>query len=88
MSIAAKMKEKLETVGIPKESIDVFGSIRCNVHVKCKSHDSARKWADLLGKLFIGSKVYVGKTAWYAKENKGTVLKPSMIKGYMVAVAG
>lgn len=86
--LLAGMQKRLETAGIPFESVKVFGAIRCNVHVVCLGKDTANKWAILLGQVFRGSKVYVGDHEWRAVGNKGTVLRPTKRKGYIIAVSG
>ena len=82
-----QIKNRLETCGIGFDHIDVFGSIRLNVHVACKSRDTADKWASLLAQSFKGGKVVTVKTVWPAKENKNTCLLPTMIEGYRVSIA-
>lgn len=42
-----KIKAKLETLGIPFRSIEVYGS---QIMVTCASRDAAIKWATVLGK--------------------------------------
>lgn len=86
MSLHQQMQAKLEEAGIPAESIKVFGAIRCNVHVVCVSRETARKWEMLLARVFR-SKVSCVETRWEAATNKGTSLRPTMRKGYLVAVA-
>jgi hypothetical protein len=81
------MKQKLSEAGIGFEELKVFGSIKCNVHVKCVSKTTAEKWAILLSQVFNGANVSVVKTMWDAKENKGTCLLPTKRFGYLVAVA-
>lgn len=83
----AAMKAKFETVGLGFESINVFGAIRCNVHVKCVSRDTAGKWAALLFQVFQGVKVSVTATVWDAVDNKGTNLLPTKRHGFLIAVA-
>jgi hypothetical protein len=82
------MKQKLPRVGLGFESIDVFGTIRCNVHVKCISRKTADKWAQLLGTIFKGVRVSLRPTVWDAVENKGTCLNPTRRQGFLIAVAG
>ena len=83
----AAMRARLATAGLGHESISVFGAVRCNVHVRCIGRDTADKWAALLGSVFKGAKVYVGAHEWLASENKGTCLRPTKRRGYLVAVA-
>jgi hypothetical protein len=83
----ALMQQKLEQAGIAFDEIKVFGAIRCNVHVRCLGRDTADKWAELLGAVFQGAKVYLGPTLWNAKHNQGTCLKPTMRRGFLVSVA-
>lgn len=81
-----KFKETLQQAGIPYEEMKVFGAIRLNVHVTCKSATTARKWASLLYKV-LGGKVSITETVWPAKKQKGTCLRPTMIKGYLIGAA-
>jgi hypothetical protein len=81
------MKQKLPRAGLGYESIDVFGAIRCNVHVKCVSRDTADRWAQLLGTIFKGARISLRPTAWEAAENKGTCLNPTRHQGFLIAVA-
>lgn len=78
---------KLQQAGLPYESLNVFGAIRCNVHVITISRETAQKWAQLLTDVFSGAKVGVAKTCWNAVENNGTCLCPTMRKGFLVSVA-
>lgn len=82
-----EMQEKLAAVSLGRESIKVFGVIRCNVHIVCVSHDTANKWASLLSSIFKDSRVHVGKHQWDAAKNNGTCLLPTKRRGYLVAVA-
>lgn len=83
----AAMQSKLAKAGIPHESIKVFGVIRQNVHVTCLSRDTAQKWAQLLNSVFRGAKVACVAHQWNAVENKGTQMRPTKRKGWLVAVA-
>jgi hypothetical protein len=82
----AAMQARLASAGLGYESISVFGAVRCNVHVRCVGRDTADKWARLLSTVFKGAKVYVGLHEWNAAENKGTCLRPTKRRGYLVAV--
>ena len=86
--INAAMQSKLAKAGIPHESIKVFGVIKQNVHVVCLSRDTADKWAQLLNSVFKGAKVACVAHQWDAVENKGTQMRPTKRKGWLVAVAG
>lgn len=79
-----KIKEKLEELNIAYEKIDVFGASRLNIHVACKSRNTADKWIVALSFAFKGAKIGVVKTSWEAKNNKGTCLLPTKIDGYRV----
>jgi hypothetical protein len=78
---------KLQQAGIPYESLSVFGALRCNVHVKVISRETAQKWASLLSAVFSGAKVSVVSTIWNAVENKGICMLPTVRKGYLIAVS-
>lgn len=84
--IIEAIKARLMSAGIGYESINVFGSIRCNVHVTCVSRETAQKWQALLAQVFRGVKVGINETVWDAKENKGTNLRPTKRTGYLVSV--
>lgn len=81
-----QMQVKLEEVGIPAESIKVFGAIRCNVHVICVGRETAQKWASLLAQVFQ-TKVSLVDHCWNAVDNKGTSMLPTKRSGFLVAVA-
>lgn len=85
--IKTAMQARLETAGIGFEKIQVFGAIRCNVHVTCKSRDTAEKWAALLAGVFKGAKVACVPTVWKAAGIAGAQQHPVMHKGFLVAVA-
>lgn len=82
----ATMKTKLESLGIGYETLKVYGTIGCNVIITCKSMKTAQKWQSILMTIFAGAKVSLVPTIWEAKENKGTVLRPTMIDGYLIGV--
>lgn len=84
--LLADIKAKLEEARIPHETIQVFGTTRCNVHIKCLSIDAASKWAALLSSVFKGAKVHSGPYVWNAAENKGTSMRPTKRRGYLVSV--
>ncbi|KQP02489.1 hypothetical protein [Pseudorhodoferax sp. Leaf265] len=85
--LLADMKSKLESAGIPYESIQVFGAICCNVHITCLSIDAAEKWSQLLVGVFKGAQVRVADYTWNASKNKGTSMLPTKRRGYLVALA-
>lgn len=79
-------KDRLEHAGIGYDSIQVFGTIRTNIHIKCRSEKTAEEWRDLLSTILmkVQGRIDVLKTIWEAQENKGTCLKPTCIKGYLI----
>lgn len=83
----AEMEAKLKEAGIPFETVQVFGAIRINVHVTCVSVATANKWVHMLTKVF-GKSPSVAKHSWYAKEQKGTCLLPTMRNGYLIGLVG
>lgn len=85
--ILEAMRTKLLAVGLGCETLKVFGTIRCNVHVTCVGRDTADKWAQLLSAVFKGAKVSVIPTVWEASKNLGGNLNPTMRKGFLIAVA-
>lgn len=80
------LQAQLEKAGIGYEEIKVFGAIRCNVHVICVSRETAQKWVLLLQQGFKGAKIGMGQHVWHAKQNKNTVLKPTIRKGFLVGM--
>ena len=86
--INAAMQSKLAQAGIPHESVKVFGVIKQNVHIVCLSRDTADKWAQLLSRVLRCAKVACVAHQWDAVENKGTQMRPTKRKGWLVAVAG
>jgi hypothetical protein len=80
-----EMQAKLEKVGLPFEQVKVFGSVRCDVHVKCISRDTAEKWFGELAKVF-GTKPALVPHIWDAARNNGTVMCPTVRKGFLIAV--
>lgn len=78
------LEQKLKAVGLGFVTIQVFGG---SVHIKCRGRDTAHKWAMLLNGLFAGAKVALVPTMWEAAKNTGTNLRPTMRKGFLVAVS-
>lgn len=72
-----KIKALLQKSGIPYKEIECYGS---QIVVTSWCRDSADKWARLLAKFSTVRGVV--ETCDYAKENKGTCLKPTRIKVY------
>ena len=86
MTSPAQMEAKFKSLGIPYHDLRVFGTIRCNVHIRCIGRETADKWAHVLNTVFPGVKISLVSTMWPAKENKGTCLLPTQISGFLVAV--
>lgn len=84
--LQAAMEAKLRQAGIGYERIQVFGAIRCNVHVICVGRETAQKWAALLAEVFK-AKPFLGEHSWDAAENRGTSMLPTKRRGYLVTVA-
>lgn len=84
----AKLKALLEQTGLPHDEILVFGPTRTYVHVRCVGESTAQKWAHLLGSLFPEVGARVVPTAWEARENRGSCLRPTMRRGWLVSVMG
>lgn len=80
------LQAQLEKAGLGFEEIKVFGVIRCNVHIVCVSRETAQKWVLLLQQGFKGAKVSMGMHVWHAKQNKNTVLKPTVRKGFLIGM--
>ena len=85
-AIKQSMQSKLESCGLPCHEVNVFGRIRCNVHVTCVGRDTAHKWAQLLASVSV-SKTNVVATSWEAAKNQNTTMRPTMIDGFLVSVA-
>ena len=81
----ARMESKLKAAGLASESIKVFGTSATCVHIRCIGRDTANRWAALLAQVF-GKAPTVAASSWEAAENRGTVLKPTMRRGYLVAL--
>lgn len=80
-------RAKLLELGLPAHDVKVFGVIRTNVHVLCRGRETAKQWANALAKVFPGAQVKSVSTVWRAKHNQGTSLRPTQIRGFLVAVA-
>lgn len=63
----------------------MFGTCVPSVHVRCIGHDTAARWAALLTQVF-GKAPKVVESSWEAAENKGTCLKPTMRRDYLVVL--
>ena len=85
--LSGQMTAKLAQLGIPSESIKVFGRARCNIHIICVSRSTAQRWAHVLHTISGGARVTVTGHAWEAKTQHGTCLRPTMRHGYLIAVA-
>lgn len=82
-NLQARLHEVLQQAGLAYEELKVFGRLRTNVHVKCVSRDTANSWGSLLRKV-LGESVSIVPTSWEAAMNKGTCLKPTMRRGFLV----
>ncbi|MBR8188256.1 hypothetical protein KDW82_04170 [Burkholderia vietnamiensis] len=80
------LKEKLESLPYGRESIKVFGAIRCNVHIVCVSRNTADKWALALAQAFRGANITVTPHRWHAAENKNSCLCPSTRDGFLIGM--
>jgi hypothetical protein len=75
-----KMQAKLAQSGIPAREIKVYGS---QIMVTCGCRYTAEKWASLVARF---AKVRAVFEAWdEAAQNRGTCLKPSMVKVWRVS---
>jgi hypothetical protein len=70
-----QMKARLESIGLPFRTIDVYGS---QIVVTCQSRNSAAKWADLLAK--FATVRGMTHSVDYAKKNTNTVMRPTTIE--------
>jgi len=82
MKVQALMQSKLQHLGIPYDSVKVFGS---TIHVRCFGRDTADTWQQTLGKIVGGMKVKMVPSMWEAAQNKGTCLVPTMCKGFLIS---
>jgi len=80
-----KIRQLLEGCGEQFDCVNVFGSVKCNIHVTCRSVETATKWSSILSEI-SQSKVAMAKTRWPAYDNKSVSNEPTMINGYLVAV--
>lgn len=85
IDLHAKMESRLKSAGLAFESIKVFGSLGTCVHIRCIGRDTAARWAALLARVF-GKAPTVVESSWEATRNKGACLKPTMRRGYLVAL--
>lgn len=83
-ALLLKMRKKLESAGLGYEKIQVFGAIKCNVHVVCVSKNTAEKWVRFLAAAFNGAKISLNKTVWPAAKNTGGNLTPDLRSGYLI----
>lgn len=70
-----KMRERLESVGIPYRKVDVYGS---QIVITSACLETATKWASLLGHFAHVKSVMHSMDE--AKVNTNTVLRPTMVK--------
>jgi hypothetical protein len=77
-----RFSELVNSIPIPSKKINVFGGIQCYIHVTCESLETAEKWALALGKFCRTVRIMEAYDT--AKENKNTVLRPSVIKVYKI----
>jgi hypothetical protein len=82
----AKFREKLIALGLPHQDIKVFGMARLNIHVITLSRGTAERWVHALATILPGCAPTMVEASWKAKENKGTVLLPTMRHGWLVGV--
>lgn len=78
-----KIESLIRSLPIPSRSINVFGSIRCNVHIKCESKATARKWMHALSKTC--RTVNCVETVDYLADNEKRINAPRAIPVYLVA---
>lgn len=86
MTNLEQMEAKFKSIGLPYHDLRVFGTLRCNVHVRCVGRTTADKWAHVLNTVFPKVPIRMVPTMWPAVENKGTCLLPTQVRGYLVAV--
>lgn len=75
MTVQLKLKATLENAGIPYKEINCYGR---QIVITSRSSKAANKWAVLLAKFATVRGVV--KASDEAKENKKTVLNPSVVK--------
>ena len=78
MTVQAQIRATLLKAGLPYKSLDVYGS---QIVVTTWSMDAARQWSSLLATFATVRKTGL-QSIDYAKENKGTVLKPTTLNVY------
>ena len=77
-----RFTELVKSIPIPSKKINVFGGVQCYINVTCESLETAEKWSLALGKFCRTVRVIESYDT--AKENKNTVLLPTVIKVYRV----
>jgi len=74
-----RMRDLLAKAGIPYREIQCYGM---QIVITTKGEASAKRWAALVAKFARVKRVL--RSCDYARENKGTVLRPSMVTVWRV----
>lgn len=77
-----RMETLLKALEIPYKSMNILGAVNCNIHIECIGQDTAEKWNSVLHKFC--SRVKVVERFVHNKENKGTVLLPTVHKVFLI----
>lgn len=80
------MATKIKALGIPHIKLNVFGRIRLNVHVICKSRATADRWAQVLGAMEPGRQITCTKTRVERAVFKGDAQSQNTVPGWLVAL--
>lgn len=80
MTTASRIESKLKETGIGFHELRVLGS---SIIIKSQSRDTADRWVRVLNAMGC-ARVNVVKTQWDAKENVGTVLRPTQVHGFLI----
>lgn len=82
------MQALVEAIKLPRHEIKVFGTIRCNIDVKCVSRLDAHHWSHMLREIFPKGHVSVIETIWPATVNKITNGLNAQIAGFLISIQG
>ncbi|KRC36263.1 hypothetical protein [Acidovorax sp. Root219] len=77
---------KLRSLGIPCEHLQVFGALRLNVHVTCRSRNTADRWTQVLATIEPGRTITCTKTRIERKRFKADATQQSHIGGWLIAL--
>jgi hypothetical protein len=77
-----KFRATLEKLPYGYLEMNVFGTLRLNIHIICEGKKTADQWHMALNRFC--SFVRTSEHVIYNKENRGTILCPTIRKGYLI----